>query len=109
MSFLPDVTFSGVERRREAIAEARSAGRLGATRLPLSLAGDGSISDTFIGKLEAARVEGLQERAQYQDYSTWLIANMERLDKELNDCAVASADAGDWLKRQYFLKTGCTP
>lgn len=63
MSF-SDVIFSGVERRKEALDEARAAGRMGATRLPLALASDPDLSDTFVGKLHEALQEGCEQRAK---------------------------------------------
>lgn len=59
----PDVIFSGVERRREAIEEARAAGKQGATRVPDTvLFAHGDPSDSMIVELVQGWAEGAAER-----------------------------------------------
>lgn len=59
-----DVMLSGRERHREALEEARAAGRLGCARLPLAISSDVNVSDTMLNRCLDAHAEGLAERAQ---------------------------------------------
>lgn len=65
---IPHVIFTGVERRREAIAEARERGLVGAKRPgdELLLATGPDPSDTYIGELVDSFEEGRRERARKQ-------------------------------------------
>ena len=106
MSF-HDVMFSGVERRKEALEEAAAAGRLGATRLPLALASDPTLSETFIGKLTLALEEGHEQRMRDHKFRAWMTTHSDRLEAMLIEVQPCNSD--EWLRQQYIIETGEQP
>lgn len=118
---LQAVIFEGVARRREAIEDARLAGRLGATRLPDSvLMATGDPSDSMIierlDALEAGRAEREQLRAlpllaapisSPAAYFVWLTDDMDRLTRECMESGCD--DGGVWLRQKFTLETGEMP
>lgn len=106
MSF-SDVIFTGVSRRREAIDEARAAGRLGSKRVPLALVADESLSDTCIRRLPAAVELGREQRTGSDDYGRWLVDNAERLSQQVMEAGIQ--DCGPWFRQQYTIETGKQP
>lgn len=65
MKYFNDLFFEGTRLRREAIEDARAAGRLGCNNIPAgALTAVPDPSDTFVGELLGAFEEGQAERAQ---------------------------------------------
>lgn len=107
-----DVMFDGIAKRQEAIEEARAAGRMGAQYVPPgALTAVPDPSDTFIGKLEQARLDGAAQReapkTSQPTYSQWLATHFDRLERE---CMESPAeDKSRWLQQQFRIETGCEP
>ena len=91
-------------RKSQAIDTTRAAGRFGATRIPLEVMIDDSLSDTFVGRLPGALSVGHEQRTTNDEYSLWLAANADRLSFEVAESGVEDGCA--WLRQQYTIETG---
>jgi len=106
VSYFSDTMLSGLERRREAIEEARTAGRRGAVRLPNSvLFATGDPSDSMIlERLDALEAGRAEREAPKPTYMQWLGENLPRL---IDQCMESGAtDGGKWVRQQFTIETG---
>lgn len=106
--------FPGEDRHREAVAQAKAAGRMGATRVPDTvLFRDGrDPSDSMIVRCVSALEEGRSEREQPREYDPnaylrWLSEHVDRLSRECLESGCE--DGGAWLRQQYTIETGKQP
>ena len=104
---IKDGVFKSINQRHAAIDEARAAGRLGSTRVPLSLVADPSLSDTCIRRLPGAVEVGREQRTANDEYLLWLTINAERLSLEVSESG--ATDGCAWLRQQYTIETGKQP
>ena len=105
--------FPGEDRHREAVAQAKAAGRMGATRVPDTvLFRDGrDPSDSMIVRCVSALEEGRSERGRPEHdkdaYLRWLAEHADRLAQECLESGCE--DGGEWFRRTYRIETGREP